>query len=123
MIVSGAVKLAPPNAAVIVADSLAVTVVVETEKLAEVLPLVTVTVFGTCAKALEDCKLTATPEGPAAPLNVTLPLTESPPTMEAGFTESEVSPAGFTVNGQETVIPLRFADIVPVVGELTPLVV
>lgn len=74
-----------------VAAAGAVTAVVVTENIAEVLPAGTVTVAGTLARLLLlDSATEILPVGAAA-LNVTVPVDELPLVTEAGLSETEES--------------------------------
>jgi hypothetical protein len=80
-----AVLFEAPRVAVIVTVAFDDTAAVVAVKVAVVLPDVTVTLAGTVAAAvLELDKLTATPEGPAAPLMVTVPVESVPPDTVVG---------------------------------------
>jgi hypothetical protein len=79
------------------------TVLVVTEKAAEVEPAGTVTPGGTvAADVLEFDRATVTPPVPAAAVRVTVPVAEVPPVTEVGLTEmvlrAAVAAAGLTVN-------------------------
>jgi hypothetical protein len=89
--VSTAVRVTVANVAEIVAGVDAVTDVVATVKVALVAPAGTVTLAGTdAALELSDSVTTAPPAGAAA-LRATVPVEELPPTMLAGFTDTEDS--------------------------------
>jgi hypothetical protein len=99
--VNVAVRLTPPYAAEIVADVDAATELVVIVKLALVEPAGTVTLAGVLAALeLSDSDTVAPPLGAAA-LNVTVPVDEFPPVIEAGLTDTAESEAagadGFTV--------------------------
>jgi hypothetical protein len=88
-----ALRVAPPNAAEILTTVVAVTALVAIVKLALVCPAGTVTLAGTLAgtvplppfaRALESVT-TAPPEG-AAPVKVTVPVADAPPTRSTGLT-------------------------------------
>ena len=73
----------------------------------EVAPAATVTVAGTPTPGSLLVKFTTTPEGGAAPLNVTLfSVAETPPTTEVGDSATESSTTGFTVKLAVFVTPL-----------------
>jgi len=69
---------------VIVAEVLAETAVVDTAKVAVVAPAATVTELGTVALVALDFRLTTTPPVGAAPVRVTVPVEDAPPTTDAG---------------------------------------
>jgi len=88
--VSVAVLVVPPNAALIVTATEALTALVLTVKLAVVAPAATVTLDGTRAAVvlLLESATTAPPDG-AAPLNVTVPVEDCvPPVTLVGFNAS-----------------------------------
>ena len=86
--VSVAVRDAPPNEPVIIAEVDALTVLVVTVKLALVLPASIVTLAGTVtAVELSESDMTAPPVGAAA-VKVAVPVEELPPTTLVGFTET-----------------------------------
>lgn len=121
--VNVAARLAPPNVAVIVNAVEVVTGFVVTVKLALVAPAATVTLAGTLAAAVLLLKsVIDTPPDGAAPLRVTLPCAEFPPTTEAGLSVSAESagvPGGG--GGEDRTVKLRTADHgPPVPDELTP---
>jgi hypothetical protein len=62
-------------------------------------PAVTVTLAPTCAAALLLVSVTSAPPAGAAPLNVTVPVDELPPTTVAGLNEADVTVTGFAVAG------------------------
>ena len=99
---SVAVRLTPPNAAVIVLDCDSVTAVVVTPNVADVAPAGTVALAGTTAAALLLASVTTTPAAPAAALNVTVPCAEFPPTTDAGATARVVSAAAAVGGGGVT---------------------
>jgi hypothetical protein len=67
------------------------TAAVATEKVAVLLPAARLTVLGTEAEALLLERETETPPAGAAPLKLTVPMTEVPPVTLAGLTEIEES--------------------------------
>jgi hypothetical protein len=67
---------------------------VVTVNVAVVAPAATVTEPGTVALELLDDKVTVVPLGPAAPVRVTVPVEEVPPTTEVGLTARLESLAG-----------------------------
>jgi hypothetical protein len=78
------------------------TVLVVTEKVADLEPAETVTLDGTvAADVLELERLTVMPPVPAAAVRVTVPVAEVPPVTEVGLMETAlraaVTGAGFTV--------------------------
>ncbi len=77
---------------------LAVTVVVEIAKPAEVLPFGIVTVAGTVAHEAPLESAIVTPPGGAAVAMVTVPIPEAPPLTDAGLTATEEMFGGLTVN-------------------------
>ena len=87
--VSDAVRVAPPNDPVIVAEVDAVTACVVTVNVALVPPAATVTLAGTAATPvlLLDSATTAPPVGAAA-VSVAVPCDEAPPTTLVGLTDS-----------------------------------
>jgi hypothetical protein len=88
-----------PDAPEIVTGVVALTAVVETLKVALVLPALTVTLDGTAATAalLLESETTEPPDG-AAPVSVTVPCDGLPPTTLDGFSEIAES-AGAAVPG------------------------
>ena len=87
MTVSDAVRVTPANAADIVTGVDIPTDVVVTVKLALVAPAGTVTFAGVEAAAESSERDTVMPPLGAAPLNVTVPFEEVPPTTLVGLTE------------------------------------
>lgn len=86
--VSVALLLTLPKVPVMVTGVEEVTVLVVTVKVALVAPAKTVTLAGTVAAALLSESVTTAPPVGAAPVNVTVPCEELPPTTLAGFTVS-----------------------------------
>jgi len=86
---------------VFVATGLVVTV-----KVAVVAPAATVTLAGTCAAAalLLDRVTTAPPAG-AAPLNLTVPVDEAPPSTEMGLRATELRADEVTAKLVGLVVP------------------
>ena len=88
-----AVRVVPPNEAVIVATVEVVTADVVTVNVRLVAPAGTVTLAGTVADAeLSDSVTTAPPDGAAA-VSVTVPVDELPPTTVVGLTDTADSVA------------------------------
>jgi hypothetical protein len=84
---------------VIVTTVLEATALVVAVKVAVVAPASTVTVAGTWAAAvLLELKLTTAPPVGAAPLSVTVPVEELPPTTEVGVRLMEFRIAAVTVS-------------------------
>jgi len=105
--VNTALRVAPPNVPLTVADVEALTDFVLTVNVAVVAPAATVTLAGTVAAAvlLLESDTTAPPLGAAA-LKVTVPVEEVPPTTLVGLTvtaESADDAGGVTVS-----VALRF---------------
>jgi hypothetical protein len=98
VIVSVAVSVTLPSKAVIVAEVLADTAVVEIVKVADVAPAKTVTEAGTVPLALPEDRLTSVPFGPAGPLRVMVPVDGFPPVTEVGETERALKVAGVIVS-------------------------
>ena len=95
-----------------VAEIEAPTALVETLKVAVVLPVGTVTVAGTTAAALPLVSETDTPPNGADPLRVIVPVAELPPAMLVGFTETEESDTPtFVESGIVTVEPAAIATL------------
>ena len=70
-----------------------------TVKVALLLPAGTVTLPGTVAAAgVPLCSVTTAPPAGAAPVSVTVPVEEAPPTTVAGFRLTEDSPGELTVS-------------------------
>ena len=88
---STAVRVAAASVAEMVADVEAVTDVVVTVKVALVAPAGTVTLAGTEAALELSESVTTVPPAGAAALRATVPVEELPPTMLAGFTDTEDS--------------------------------
>lgn len=70
---------------------------VVTLNVAVLCPAATVTVFGTDAVVAPLNKDTTTPEGPAWPSNVTVPVDDVPPGTDVGLTLTAESGAGVIV--------------------------
>jgi hypothetical protein len=95
---STAVLFTPAKDAVSVTDVIEATLVVVTVKFAAIVPDVTVTFGGTAATVgLELDKVTTVPAGGAAPVKVTVPVVDAPPTTLEGFSASKVRAAAVTV--------------------------
>ena len=87
--VSVAVLVTPPKEPVIVTAVEALTALDVTVNVALVAPAVTVTLGGVFADAeLSESVTTAPPDG-AAPVSVTVPCEEPPPTTEVGLTVND----------------------------------
>ena len=100
------------NVAVIVTVAADSTVVVETEKSAEIAPEETVTVAGTVTTdASSLVSMTTAPDSGAGAVSVTVPFTGSPPTTVDGLSDSEESATGggLIVNAALFVIVPRVA--------------
>lgn len=95
--------------------------VVFTEKVADVAPPATVTLGGTAAAALSLESVTTAPLAGAGPLIVTVPIEVVPTATVAGSKLRDESTAGLMVSVVE-LVPLRLAEIVADVMELTPAV-
>jgi hypothetical protein len=107
----------PPAVAMIIADWLLVTVLVETVKVALVDPAGTETLGGTVAAAVLSLdNATPKPPGGAADVRVTVPVAGSPPTTSVGSTRSAESDGADAGGGELTVQP----DKVAVVGVAEP---
>jgi len=100
------------------------TALVVTEKVAVVAPGGTVTLDGTVATFVLLLKSwTVIPVEGAAPLRVTAPVDELPPTTVDGFKLNDSNAgAGVKVNAAIFVMPLNAADILATVGEVTDFV-
>jgi hypothetical protein len=110
--VTVAVRLAPPSPAVTVAAAFAVTADVATLKVAVVCPAATVTLTGTMALTLLLPRLTST-SLEDAPLRVTVPIEETPPTTLVGATETDVNVIG-AVTFRVIVAECTIMPLVPV---------
>lgn len=106
LIVSVALRVTPPNEPLIVALVVALTAVVLTTKLAELAPAATVTLAGTVATALLLASVTTVADGATA-LNVTVPWTELPPTIELELNVSADSVSGAGVGVPEVTVTVR----------------
>jgi hypothetical protein len=104
--VRGAVWVPPLKVAEMVADAVLATAVVLIVKVAEVAPAATVTLAGTDAAALLLERLTLRPPVGAALPRVTVPVAEVPPVTVVGFTVTDETTGGFTVNVPVCVPPL-----------------
>jgi hypothetical protein len=83
------------------------TMLVVTANVADVAFAATATVAGTWAPAvLLLVSATTAPAGGAAPVRVTVPVEEDPPTTLVGLSEIEDSVAGFTVSTEVLVVEL-----------------
>ena len=124
--VNAAVRVSAPSVAETVADVAVVTAVVVTLKLALVAPAGTVTLAGVEAAVELSARDTTTPPLGAAPVNVTVPVDELPPTTVVGFNESAESVAagggGFTASVAERDAPANVPVIVAVVDADTAVV-
>jgi len=67
---------------------------VVTVKVADVLDEDTVTEAGTVAAALSDAKVASSPDGPAGPFRVTVPVEGLPPATVVGFKANDEIVAG-----------------------------
>ena len=106
-----------------VADVVLATAVVVIVKLAVVAPAATVTLAGTVAAALLLDMLTASPPVGAALPRVTVPVEEVPPATAVGFTDTDETAGGFTVNAAVCVPPLNVAEMVADAALATAVVV
>lgn len=61
------------------------------------LPVGTIAIDGTIAEALDEVIVTDTPDGPARPVRVTVPVLVPPPPMLTGFKASKESVGGLIV--------------------------
>src|SRR5439155_4032990 len=116
-----AMRVAPPNAAEIVAVLEVGTAFVVTVKVALVAPAGTVTLTGTVAAAVLPLEsATAAPPAGAADVRMTVPVDELPPVTPAGLRPSEEADGpvgnGFTVKVALFVTPAPEAVIVTVDG-------
>src|SRR5271167_2252662 len=110
--VNTAVLVPPLKVAEMVADAVLATAVVVTVKVAVVAPAATVTLAGTVAAALLLDKVTDSPPVGAALPKVTVPVDEVPPVTEVGFSVTDDTTGGFTVNTAVLVPPLKVAEMV-----------
>ena len=101
----------PLRVAVIVANVLALTVLVVAVKVAVVAPARTVTFAGTLTEVWLLARLTSAPPDGAGVLRVTVPVELAPPRRLVGSSLSPVSPSGLIVN----VAPIEVAPNVPVI--------
>jgi hypothetical protein len=113
----------PLRAAVITAETLALTAVVATVNVALVCPPDTRRDPGTVADAAPLDKFTTTPDGPTGPEKVTVPVEGLPPATDAGFRLTAVKVAGLMVSTADWMRPLSVAWIVAVVLLSTGVVV
>ena len=70
----------------------------ETLNVADVLDDDTVTEAGTVAAALSEAIVTASPDGPAGPFSVTVPVDGLPPATVVGFKLNDEIVAGWMVS-------------------------
>lgn len=105
----------PPMVAVIVALVLVDTAEVGIANFTTVVPAATVTVAGTVATLLLDVRFTTVPPAGAADASVTAPSPLCPPKTEDGSTLRVKVAAALSVNVALVVVPLRVAEILPVV--------
>ena len=82
---------------VMVADVTVATDLVVTVKVVEVAPAATVTDAGTTALALLEARLTTTPDGPAGPLRVIVPVDDVRPVTAAGLKDTLETTGAFIV--------------------------
>ena len=75
------------------------TMVVVTVKVAVVAPAATVTLAGVVEAALSSDKVTTEPPVGAAPLRVTVPVDELPPSTAAGLMDTDNNKGGLIVRG------------------------
>lgn len=68
-------------------------------------PAATVTLDGTVAALLFDCKVTTVPPDGAAPPRITVPVELAPPATVVGLRVNDVSACGLTVNVAEALAP------------------
>ena len=112
------------STAEIVTEVLADTGVVAIVNVAVVAPAATVTLAGTvAADVLLLVKVTTAPLAGAAPVRVTVPVEDVPPTTLEGLSETEVGTGARTVKVAVLVVPLRTAEIVTDVLAVTGVVV
>jgi len=104
-------------------DAVVVTGEVVTVNAAVVAPAATVTDDGTDAFELLDVRLTTFPPLAAAPLRVTVPVADVPPTTAVGDTVTLVRAAGLTVNVAVFDVPFSVAVIVGLLVAATASVV
>lgn len=123
VIESVAVALFPFTVAVIVAVTAALTAAVVTVNVADVCPAATVTVPGTVADELLDASATTRPPVGAGPLNVTVPVDETPPATVVGLTITEDVTGAETVRDALAIVENAEAEIVDVVFVATAAVV
>ena len=88
------------------------TAVVVMVKVADVAPAATLTLAGTVAEVLLLERLTLRPPVGAALPRVTVPVDELPPATDVGFTATDETTGGFTVNAAVWVPPLNVAEMV-----------
>ena len=123
VIVSGADCVPPLRVPVIVAVVEVETALVETVKVADVVPAATVTFACNVAEALLELRVTTAPEGPAGPLSVTVPVEVLPPTTDVGFSDRPDRVAALIVSVAVFDVPADVAVIVAEVFEFTAMVV
>jgi hypothetical protein len=110
----------PPKDAVIVADIAPLTARVAAENAALVEPPETITLDGTLTGSAAVSETTAPPDG-AAPLSVTVPLTEFPPTTLTALSDTDDKMRPMTVSVDDWRLLLRAAaiDVLPAASAVT----
>ena len=113
-IVSAAVFCVVPRVAVIVAVVFAVTAVVLTVNVTEVLPTGTVTDLGAVAEAWPlDSDMTRPPTGAGEP-SVTVPVLDFPPLTDAGFSVTDSNEGELIVSVADCVAAFKLAEMVAI---------
>jgi hypothetical protein len=111
-----------PSVAVMSAVVVEETAVVVTVNVADVLPGVTVTLPGTVAAPLPELRDTTSPDEPAGPVRVTVPVELDPPTTDVGERETLATPGRLMVRVAVLEEAPRVAVIVEVAVAETALV-